>query len=65
MHSNKDNDGTRNLCSAMATHYAYSGPIDCTQEPNVNNVKGKMVIVTGGTMLQYVSEVFHGWAEHD
>ncbi|KAK6380142.1 hypothetical protein LTS17_005331 [Exophiala oligosperma] len=33
----------------MATHYAYSGPIDCTQEPNVNNVKDKMVIVTGGS----------------
>lgn len=37
----------------MSTTYTYNGPIDCTQEPNVDNIKGKTVIITGGMVLQY------------
>ncbi|KIW91697.1 uncharacterized protein Z519_07665 [Cladophialophora bantiana CBS 173.52] len=32
----------------MAANYTYSGPVNCTREPNVGIVKGKTVIITGG-----------------
>lgn len=28
--------------------YAYNGPVDCTVAPQLQNVKGKSVVITGG-----------------
>lgn len=39
--------------TAMAAKYTYNGPVDCTKEPNIDSIKGKTVIVTGGMFFDY------------
>jgi hypothetical protein len=35
----------------MATQYVYNGPIDCAIEVDRSQMKGKTVVITGGTNL--------------
>jgi hypothetical protein len=35
----------------MAMQYVYNGPIDCAIEADRSQIKGKTVVITGGTNL--------------
>ena len=50
--SNVESSLWKTLCFAKMSvqHYADRGPVDCSVEPDLGQLKGKSVIITGGAL---------------